>query len=385
VRGHIRRRSGDSFELKFDRDRDGGQRRTVYRSFKGTRKQAQAELARLLAQAASGGHTDPSRTTVAEYLRDRLKHWIATGAISPKTAQGYAGLIENQIAPFIGSRPLQKLTTRDVEAWHAKLLTAGRKGRNGRPDGQSGVSARMIGHAHRLLSKALREGLRREMVLRNVAAAQRPPKVTASEMTILTPAQVADLPALLDGHELAAPALTAAFTGMRRGELLALRWGNVDLDTKAIRVRESLEQTSAGLRFKQPKSRAGNRDIALSDNVVGVLHAQRKRLLERRLLLGQGKLGDDDLVFPAWDGAPQRPESFSAAWSELADELKLDVSFHALRHTHASQLIDAGVDVVTISKRLGHSSPAITLGVYAHMFQKDDRKAADAINATLGE
>src|SRR5262249_8165033 len=125
VRGHIRRRSGDSFELKFDRDRDGGQRRTVYRSFKGTRKQAQAELARLLAQAASGGHTDPSRTTVAEYLRDRLKHWIATGAISPKTAQGYAGLIENQIAPFIGSRPLQKLTTRDVEAWHAKLLTAG--------------------------------------------------------------------------------------------------------------------------------------------------------------------------------------------------------------------------------------------------------------------
>ena len=119
--------------------------------------------------------------------------------------------------------------------------------------------------------------------------------------------------------------------------------------------------------------------------MVEILRAQRKRLLERRMMLGQGKLGDDDLVFPAWDGAPQRPESFSAAWSEIAAELKLGVSFHALRHTHASQLIDAGVDVVTIARRLGHSSPNITLGTYAHLFKKDDSKAAAAIDAALGE
>jgi integrase len=293
-------------------------------------------------------------------------------------------LIANQIEPFIGSKLLQRLNSRDIEHWHAALLMKGRRGRNGKPDGQRGVSARMVGHAHRLLSKALREATRHEIVLRNVAAAQRPPKIAAREMVILTPAQVAGLPALLDGHELAAPALTALHTGMRRGEILALRWSSVDLDAKVIRVRESLEQTAAGLRFKPPKSRAGNRDVSLPDNTIEVLRAQRKRLLERRMMLGQGKLGDSDLVFPAWNGEPQRPESFSAAWSELAAELKLGVSFHALRHTHASQLIDAGVDVVTISKRLGHSSPAITLAVYAHMFRKDDSKAADAINAALG-
>jgi integrase len=114
------------------------------------------------------------------------------------------------------------------------------------------------------------------------------------------------------------------------------------------------------------------------------LVAHRKRELERRLQLGQGRPGDKDLVFPAWDGSPWQPNVFGAAWSKLTQELGIKVSFHGLRHTHASQLIDHGVDVVTISKRLGHSSPAITLQVYAHMFHKDDSKAAAAINAALG-
>jgi integrase len=100
--------------------------------------------------------------------------------------------------------------------------------------------------------------------------------------------------------------------------------------------------------------------------------------------LGQGKLAGGDLVFPNWQGQPWSPNVFGAAWSKLAKQLGLGVSFHALRHTHASQLIDAGVDVVTISKRLGHSSPMITLQTYSHLFRQDDSKAAAAINAALG-
>ena len=119
--------------------------------------------------------------------------------------------------------------------------------------------------------------------------------------------------------------------------------------------------------------------------VTDALLIHRKRLLERRLLLGQGKPTDSDLMFPDWQGRPWQPNAFAAAWSRLADQLGLDVSFHGLRHTHASQLIASGkVDIVTISKRLGHSSPDITLRIYAHLFHKDDRKAAAAINAALG-
>jgi len=382
MRGHIRPRGSGSWEIKYDVDRDGGRRQTIYRSFKGTRREAQAELARLLAQVADGGHVDPSRLTVAEYLRARLVHWRAMGTISPKTEQGYDELLRNQILPHIGDLKLQRLTARDIERWHAVLLTSGRKGPNGRP-AQGGVSPRTVGHAHRILNKALREAVRLELVLRNVCTAQRPPKIVPVEMHILSPAQVRDFPTALDGHEFAAPAVTALFTGLRRGEILALRWSNVDLTAKLLKVRESLEQTKAGLRFKPPKSRAGVRDVALPDIIIEVLREQRKRLLERRLLLGQGKLSDNDLVFPAWDGSPQGPEAFSAAWARFAQEHGLEVTFHELRHTHASQLIDAGVPLPEIAHRLGHSSPAITLSTYAHMFTKDDSKAAKAINDAL--
>ena len=382
MRGHIRRRGG-SWELKYDTARAGGQRQIVYRAFKGTRREAEAELARLLAQVADGGHVDPSKLTVAEHLRARLAHWRAMGTISPKTAQGYDGLIEHQIAPFIGAKLIQKLTTADIESWHATLLTRGAKGRHGRPDGEGGVSARTIGHAHRVLTKALHEAMRHGLVLRNVCTAQRAPKIVAEEMSILTPQQVVELSTLLEGHDLGPPALVALFTGLRRGEILGLSWGNVDLDDEVIRVRESLEETKTGLRFKAPKSKAGIRDVTLPAIVSDVLVAQRKRLLERRFALGQGKLSDTDLVFPTLDGSPQSPDSFGSAWGKLAKKLGLGVSFHGLRHTHASQLIDAGLDVVTIAKRLGHASPAITLNVYAHLFRKDDRKAADAINAAL--
>jgi integrase len=383
MRGHIRRRGRNSFEIKYEVPREGGGRRTVYRTVKGSRREAAAELNRLQAQVASGGHVDSSKLTVSGYLMTRLAHWKASGVISPKTAERYEQLITGQIIPHIGSKLIQKLTTRDIEAWHTILRTRGRRGRKGLLDGQGGVSSRTIGHAHRILSKALREGVQHELVLRNVCTVQRPPKVGADKMPILTPAQVAAFPAKLDGHRHAAIAITALFTGMRRGELLATRWGNCDLEAEVIRVRESLEQTRSGLRFKEPKSAAGIRDIRLPAVVTDVLRAHRKQLLETRLVLGQGRLTDQDLVFPAWDGSPQQPNNFCSVWSKLARKLGFDIPFHGLRHTHASQLIHAGVDVVMIARRLGHSSPVITLRVYAHLFPQDDSKAAAAIDAAL--
>src|SRR5262245_51644052 len=185
-RGHIRRTGVRSFELKYDLDRLDGRRRTVFRSFRGTRREAQTELARLLAQLADGGHIERSKITVAEHVRASFEQWQAAGTISPKTAEGYAGMINHHIVPYLGGKLLQKLTTRDIEAWHSTLLTSGRKGRYGRPDGQAGLSTRTIGHAHRVLGKALREGMRHDLVLRNVATIQRAPKVTADEMVILT-------------------------------------------------------------------------------------------------------------------------------------------------------------------------------------------------------
>ena len=139
-----------------------------------------------------------------------------------------------------------------------------------------------------------------------------------------------------------------------------------------------------GLRFKAPKSKAGRRDIALPDILVEALREHRKAQLELRMACGVGRLPDDALLFTTIDGRPLAPIRVSDSWDEFAQSIGMpEITFHSLRHTHASQLIDAGIDIATISKRLGHATPGITLNVYAHRFQQDDGKAAAAINAVI--
>jgi integrase len=183
----------------------------------------------------------------------------------------------------------------------------------------------------------------------------------------------------LRGQPLYAKVILAMFTGLRRAELLALRWSHVDLDAKSIVVREAIEETRAGLRLKPPKSKAGKREIALPDIVVETLRDHRRRQLEQRLQLGLGKL-PDALLFSRLDGSPESPWVLSKQWARAATALGLAVTFHALRHTHVSMLIDAGIDVVKISKRLGHANVSTTLDVYAHLFVAREDKSAQAIN-----
>jgi integrase len=379
MRGHIRKRGANSWELKYDVPRAEGGRHIVYRSFKGSRREAAAELARLLARVADGGHVDPHRLTVVEHVRNRVAQWRAKSIISVKTAERYEELVEYQLARFpIGSRPLQKLSAADVEAWHSELRTKGRL------DGSGGLSSRTIGHAHKLLGKALREGVRHGLVLKNVASEERPPRVTAKKMEILSPDQVRELPTKLTGRPIYPAAVVALFTGLRRGELLALRWSDVNLDRKILSVQEALEETvEHGIRRKTTKTKSGQREIALPDIVVDTLREHRRQHLELRLALGLGKLSSDALVFSTPDGRPLTPNTFSSTWARTATELGLGVSFHALRHTHASMLIAAGVPITEIAHRLGHGSPSVTLNTYAHLYEKDDSRAANAINAAL--
>ncbi|HWS10855.1 MAG TPA: site-specific integrase [Xanthobacteraceae bacterium] len=180
-------------------------------------------------------------------------------------------------------------------------------------------------------------------------------------------------------------ALMGLTTGMRRGELLALRWRDVDLDGASLRVEQSLEQTKSGLRFKEPKTKHGRRTIGLAASVVAELRSHRKLQQEQRLRLGMGKIPEDGLVLSKWDGSPRSPNSTTKEWTRAVKELNLPkISLHALRHTHASQLIASGMDVLTISRRLGHGSPMITLGVYGHRFKNTDDRAVQAMEAAYG-
>jgi integrase len=188
----------------------------------------------------------------------------------------------------------------------------------------------------------------------------------------------------IENHPLYPVVTVALATGMRRGELLALRWEDVDLDAAMAKVERSLEESDRGLRFKAPKTKHGRRAIPLPRTSVEVLRAHKVRQLELRVALGKGKLEPSALLFCTIEGEPLSPDNLSRDWWRLTITGGLPrVSFHSLRHSHASALIASGLDVLTISRRLGHGSPVITLGVYGHMFRDTGREAADAIDAVF--
>jgi integrase len=385
--GNITKRGRSSWRLKFEGPRDPktGRRNIQYHTVRGSKADAKLKLAELVAAVGGGSYVEPTKLTIAEHVRARVDQWqaaydpAAKTGISPKTAERYRELVENQIAPHLGAKLLQKIKPLDIEAWHAALRTSGRR------DGQGGVATRTIKHAHRVLSQALDDAVRNDLVIKNFAKIQGAPKVDDTEVQIVAKERIGELIEKLRGRAMYAPAITSLFTGMRRGEVLALRWLNVDLDGRTIRVREALEQTKNGIRVKVPKTGAGKRDVTLPGIVTEALRDHRRQQLELRLALGLGKMPDDALVFPApLKGGYQRPKSFTKYWSCTAAGIGMpELTFHALRHTHASQLIEAGIDIVMISKRLGHASPTVTLQVYAHLFTKSDAKAADAINDAL--
>jgi integrase len=367
--GGIDERGQDRWRLRW---RVGGKRYT--KSFHGAKRAAQTELRRLLKSADDGAHVAPDKATLAEYLRGWLD---GSHDLSPKTLERYRQLAEQQIIPHLGAAALQNLRPAQIQEWHATLLKSGGTG------GRS-LSARTVGHAHRVLHCALERALRLEVVARNAASAVRAPKVEAVEVAILSPEQITDVLGRLDGHPLHPIVAFALGTGMRRGEICALAWEAVDLAAGVVRVERSLEETAEGLRFKPPKTRHGHRTISLPANVIEILGAHRRRQAELRMALGMGRPAPSDLVFSLPEGQPYPPDKLSRDWGNVVRAKKLPrVMFHAMRHSHASALIAAGLDVVTISRRLGHGSPAITLGVYAHVFGETDQAAARAIDAAM--
>ena len=269
MRGNITKRGKNSWQLKFDVAAVNGKRRTRYATVHGTFKDAQRELTRLLGAADDGSLPDPTRMTIAEYVRT----WLDSAhAQSPKTLERYRELAELQIFPHLGAYPLQKLKPEAVQQWHGALL------------GQ-GLSPRTVGHAHRLLRLVLQCAVKNRTLAHNVAAVHKPPKPEDAEVEILPADQITVVLDLLQDHVLHPIVSLALATGMRRGELLGLQWGDIDLDGATLRVERSVEETRAGLRLKSPKTKRGRRNISLPPETVAMLRAHKVKLLQVALCL----------------------------------------------------------------------------------------------------
>jgi integrase len=363
MRGNITRRGKNSWRIKFDIEGSPGVRQTRFVTVRGTKKEAQIEAAKIIAAASKGEYVDGSKETVAEFVTRWLRDW-ATANTSNKTYSRYEELLRLHLVPHLGTKRIQRLRATDLQSLYATLQR------------DKGLAARTVLHVHRAVHRMLRHAAQWGVVHQNAATLVDAPSVQEAEIDILTPGEVQAVLRTLKGQPIYALATVALGTGMRRGEMLALRWQDVDMNDAVLRVERSLEQTTKhGLVFKAPKTKHGRRTVTLPPTTVTELRTHWRLQQEFRLATGQGR-ANDGLVFSENDGSPRSPNAVTKAWSKAMEKAGIEATLHSLRHTHASTLIASGLDVLTISRRLGHGSPAITLKVYGHLFKTDDRAAA---------
>lgn len=377
--GNITRRGKSSWRLKFDvgRDPSTGKRQTRYETVKGTKKDAEKELTRLLNERNEGTLVEPTKITLGEFARDWLAH-TAPATITTKTLERYDDLAEGHIIPALGGHRLQKLTARHIEAFYAKALVSGRR------DGKGGLSPATVRHIHAVLRRIIRSAIKKQLLkidpLQNV---ENLPRLQTPEIQVLSQDELALLLRNLRGTILFAPALLAAATGMRRGEVLGLRWCDIDFGLRALTVAQTIEETRKGLKFKPPKTNSGRRRITLPESVVRELEQHKREQAEQRLALGLGK-DKNDLVFATFDGRPRVPRNFSREFTRAVKAAGLpSVTFHGLRHGHASHLLADGTPVKVVSERLGHANITITLQTYAHVLPGMQEDVAVAMEHTL--
>jgi integrase len=370
MKGHLKERSPGRWAIILDiHDPQTGKRRRKWHSFKGTKKEARIECSRLITEMDAGAYVEHDKKSLYEFLDTWERDWMTTN-VSPKTGERYSQLLRTCVRPYLGNKRMQAIRAEDLNRLYGQL--------------HERLAARTVRHIHRLLHRVFGHATKWGNIKRNVVALVDAPKVAPTEAAVLQAAEIPQMFAALRGRIFFPLAVVALGTGMRRGELLALRWSDADLDVGRIQVERSLEQTDKhGLRIKAPKSARGRRSISLSPAVVAELRAHWKAQQEQRLALGLGKSPADALVFAKYDGAPLVPNQFTHAFAKALKAAGLPhVTLHTLRHTHASQLITSGMDILTVSRRLGHSSAAITLTVYGHLLSPEDR-AADIMQSVF--
>ena len=378
--GHIRERSPGSWELRYSLGTDPatGKRRIATATVRGKRRDAEKELRRLLRTLDTGEHVDPTRMTVRQWLTT----WLATvrEEISPKSQERYAEVVHNFLIPAIGNIALSRLGPSNLQEAYNRWSTGGR--RDGKAGGLSPLTRRYI---HSVVRSALGRAVEQQLLARNPADAfkKRLPRAERREMTTLNAEQSAQLFAATKHTPIYWPVLLALSTGMRRGEILALRWKNVDLDRGTLRVVESLEQTKAGLRFKSPKTDR-NRAINLPAFAIEELHKLKRQQAEELLALGIRQTGQT-LVCARAEGEPHEPRGLTHAFTRLV--CRIDgiprIRFHDLRHSHATQLLLAGVHPKVAQERLGHSTITTTLDLYSHVTDTMQSDAAQRLDAAL--
>jgi integrase len=349
-------------------------------TFHGSLSEARAELRRLLNTADTGTHVAPARTTLAGWVSEWLE--LRQRSVSTKTVEHYAALLQVHVLPVLGECVLQELDVAQIDRLYGALAEQ--------------LSPRSVHHIHVVLKACLRAAVLKHRLFDNPAARADTPKAKESDAWNVLDAD--KLNALVRGFKdtsLYGIVCVAAFTGMRRNEILALRWSDVDFVRSTIRVACSLEETKAkGRTTKEPKSERGKRIIAVDPWLIELLRAEYRQHLaimaglpadSAQVSLDLVRLPANALVFPSptqpFDFTRLRcPTATTQQFTRHAVALGFPIRLHDLRHSHGTILLAKGVPIHEVAGRLGHSA-AVLLKTYAHRLPKEDQKSAEIIGA----
>ncbi|MGD9891152.1 MAG: tyrosine-type recombinase/integrase [Dehalococcoidia bacterium] len=335
-----------------------------------TRKEVADKMAVALRDLHRGLPIPIGRETFGQFL-DRWLRDVVKPSVRPGTYESYEQKVRVHIKPALGKWPLDQVTPQRIQAFMNEKREAGQ-------------SPRSVQYLRAIIRRALSQALKWDLVTRNAATLVDPPRLKRREASIFSAEQARTLLDALKGDRLEPLVMLTLATGLRRGEVLGLRWADVDLDAGTLTVRGQYQRMEGVWTFVEPKSDTSRRALALPGFVIAALRTHRTRQLEERLSIGS-EWEDYGLVFPTATGAPQDGSSLSHQFAKRVKRAGLPaVPFHGLRHSVATLLLAKGLTLGEIQKVLGHSQISLTANLYAHAAPEIAQRAADTMDAVFG-
>jgi integrase len=321
-------------------------------------------------QPLAAGSARNADSDVASYLQRWLAH--ARARVRAVTYEGYESLLRRHAVPRIGHLGLAELSPLDLQNLYGELLIGS--------DGRAALGAGTVLNLHLVLTQAFGQAVRWQLLAANPVAGAQPPRPRRAGRLLVDPPLLEHLLDSVAATWLEAPVAVAAATGMRRGEILALRWADLSPEFTLVRVQRTLQPTQQGLVFEQPKTARSRRTVLLPAFLLPFLERQRQAQENRRAEAGNWQ--EQGLVIDRGDGQPLNPDTLSAGWARHVRKHELPhVRFHDLRHAHATLMLAQGVHPKVVSERLGHASIGITLDLYSHVLPTLQEEAAAAFDA----